>query len=70
MEYCKQQFSVTTFLQHKLKYALPKISISTYASKKKQHFSDIPNMELFETLKKQKATAKKPATKKPTQKPK
>lgn len=51
LEYCKQPFSVTTFLQHKLKYALPKISISTYASKKKQHFSDIPNMELFETLK-------------------
>jgi len=51
LQYCKQPFSVTTFLQHKLKLAQPRINISCYASGKKQSFSDIPNVELFDTLK-------------------
>ncbi|MEO6838858.1 MAG: helix-turn-helix domain-containing protein [Ginsengibacter sp.] len=51
LQYCKEPFSVTTFLQHKLKLAQPRINISCYASGKKQSFSDIPNVELFDTLK-------------------
>jgi hypothetical protein len=51
LEYCKQSFSVTAFLQHKIKYAQPKSNLSAYASGKKQSFSDIPNGELFDTLK-------------------
>jgi len=51
LDYCKQPFSVTTFLQHKLKFAQPKLSISCYASGKKQSFSDVPNPELFDTMK-------------------
>jgi PIF1-like helicase/Helix-turn-helix domain/HRDC domain/Helicase len=51
LEYCTQPFSVTTFLQHKLKLAQPKFSISCYASGKKQSFSDVPNPELFDTMK-------------------
>ena len=49
--YCKASFSVTTFLQHKIKFTKPKLNISVYASGKKQSFSDIPNVELFDTLK-------------------
>jgi hypothetical protein len=51
LDYCKQPFSVTAFLQHKIKYAQPKLNVSAYASGKKQSFSDIPNAELFDTLK-------------------
>jgi hypothetical protein len=51
LQYCQQPFSVTTFLQHKIKYAQPKLNLSAYASGKKQSFSDIPNPELFDTLK-------------------
>jgi hypothetical protein len=53
LQYCKQAFSVTTFLQHKLKYAVPKYNITCYASGKKQtvSFTDTPNAELYETLK-------------------
>lgn len=49
--YCKESFSVATFLQHKIKFTKPKLNISVYASGKKQSFSDIPNVELFDTLK-------------------
>ncbi|MEO9023022.1 MAG: helix-turn-helix domain-containing protein [Ginsengibacter sp.] len=51
LEYGKQPFSVTTFLQHKLKLAQPRVNISCYASSKKQSFSDVPNAELYNTLK-------------------
>ncbi len=51
LQYCKQPFSVTTFLQHKLKYAQPRFNITCYASGKNQSFSDIPNVELYTTLK-------------------
>jgi ATP-dependent DNA helicase RecQ len=51
LQYCKEPFSVTTFLQHKIKYAQPKLKVSAYASGKKQSFSDIANAELFDTLK-------------------
>lgn len=53
LQYCKQPFSVTGFLQHKLKYALPKFNLSCYAASKKQtvYAGDVPNAELFNTLK-------------------
>ncbi len=53
LQYCKQPFSVTGFLQHKLKYALPKFNLSCYAAAKKQtgYTGDVPNAELFNTLK-------------------
>ncbi|MEO8569624.1 MAG: helix-turn-helix domain-containing protein [Ginsengibacter sp.] len=51
LQHCKQPFSVTSFLQHKLKFAQPRFNISSYASGKKQSFSDIPNIELYDSLK-------------------
>jgi hypothetical protein len=51
LQYCKQPFSVTSFLQHKIKLANPRINITCYASGKKQVMSDMPNAELYETLK-------------------
>ena len=51
LQYCKQPFSVTSFLQHKIKLALPRINISCYASGKKQASLDVPNAELYDTLK-------------------
>mgnify|MGYP001042640031 CR=1 FL=1 len=51
LQYCKEPFSVTTYLQHKLKLAQPRLNLSCYASGKKQSFSDVPNAELFDTLK-------------------
>lgn len=51
LQYCKQPFSVTSFLQHKLKYAQPRFNITCYATGKSQPFSDIPNAELYDTFK-------------------
>ena len=53
LQYCRQPFSVTGFLQHKLKYVLPKFNLSCYAASKTQpvSFADIPNIELYNTLK-------------------
>jgi hypothetical protein len=51
LQYCKQPFSVTSFLQHKLKYTQPRFNITCYASGKKQVYSDTTNKELYETLK-------------------
>jgi PIF1-like helicase/Helix-turn-helix domain/HRDC domain len=51
LQYCKQPFAITTFLQHKLKYALPKVNITCYASSKKEAATDVANTELYETLK-------------------
>jgi hypothetical protein len=51
LQFCKQPFSVTTFLQHKLKFALPKINITCYASGKKDIYTDVANTELYNTLK-------------------
>ncbi|MGN6533834.1 MAG: helix-turn-helix domain-containing protein, partial [Ginsengibacter sp.] len=51
LQYCKEPFSVTSFLQHKIKFAHPRINISCYASSKKQATSDVPNAELYQTLK-------------------
>lgn len=51
LQYCRQPFSVTGFLQHKLKYVLPRFNISCYASETKAVSTGISNPELFETLK-------------------
>lgn len=51
LQYCKQPFSVTTFLQHKLKFAQPKFNLSCYASNKKEAYTDVANTELYNTLK-------------------
>ncbi|RYD83093.1 MAG: hypothetical protein EOP53_01800, partial [Sphingobacteriales bacterium] len=51
IQYCKQPFELTSFLKHKLAFAQPKFSITSYASSKKQVSSDVPNPVLFETLK-------------------
>ncbi len=51
LEYCKEPFSVTEFLKHKLKFSTPRLSITCYASGKTQVYSDVPNGELYETLK-------------------
>ncbi len=51
LQYCKQPFLVTTFLQHKLKFALPKINLTCYASGKKETYTDVANTELYNTLK-------------------
>jgi len=49
--YCSGAFSVTSFLQHKLKFALQKFNLTSYASNKRQSFTDSPNPELYDTLK-------------------
>ncbi len=49
--FCKKPFEIVPFLQHKLNFALPRFSISSYASGKKQTITDTTNGELFETLK-------------------
>jgi len=51
LQYCKELFSVTTFLQHKIKYELPRLKVSVYASGKKQSVFDVSNAELYDTLK-------------------
>lgn len=51
IQYCKKDFELRSFLQHKLAFAQPRLSITSYASGKKQAISNIPNAELFETLK-------------------
>ena len=51
LQYCKQPFSVTTFLHHKLKFALPKFNLTCYASGKKETYTDVANTELYNTLK-------------------
>ncbi len=51
IEYCKEAFCITAFLQHKLKFTVPRFSLSCYASGKKQTNTDIQNITLYDTLK-------------------
>ncbi len=51
MQYCKQPFSVTGFLQHKLKYVVPRFNITCYASETAETKTDSANVELYDTLK-------------------
>jgi hypothetical protein len=52
IQYCKEPFSISGYLNHKLNLAIPRIHISSYAANKKQTpASDISNAELFFALK-------------------
>ena len=51
MQYCKQPFSVTGFLQHKLKYVQPRFNLTCYALESKEVLTDLSNAELYDTLK-------------------
>ena len=51
LQYCKQPFSVTGFLQHKLKYTQPRFNITCYGSETAETKTDSANAELYETLK-------------------
>jgi signal recognition particle subunit SEC65 len=51
MQYCKQPFSVTGFLQHKLKYVQPRFGLTCYAVETKEAVGDLSNAELYDTLK-------------------
>ena len=50
-QYCKQPFSVTGFLQHKLKYTQPRFNITCYGSETAEIKTDSANVELYDTLK-------------------
>ncbi|MFN0083632.1 MAG: helix-turn-helix domain-containing protein [Ferruginibacter sp.] len=51
LEYCKSNFSLTTFLKHRIDFAQPKFNLSCYASTKKSTKTDSPNPELYDSLK-------------------
>ncbi len=51
MSYCKEPFSVTLFLRHKLNYAQPQITLTCYAGSRKVSNTDSPNPDLYDTLK-------------------
>ncbi|MFZ1451716.1 MAG: HRDC domain-containing protein, partial [Ferruginibacter sp.] len=51
LQYCKQPFSVTGFLQHKLKYVQQKFNLTCYAVETKDIVTDLSNAELYDTLK-------------------
>ena len=51
LQYCKQPFSVTGFLQHKLKYIQPRFNLTCYAVETKEAVTDLSNAELYDTLK-------------------
>lgn len=51
LHYCKQPFSVTGFLHHKLKYVMPRFNITCYAVDTTEEKSETPNAELYDTLK-------------------
>ena len=51
LTYCRQPFTVTGFLKHKLNLSQPPVSISCYAGNRKIVAGDSPNGELYDTLK-------------------
>jgi uncharacterized protein YpbB len=51
LEYCQTNFSLTTFLKHRIDFAQPKFNLSCYASSKKSTKTDSPNPELYDSLK-------------------
>ncbi len=51
IQYCREPFTVMGYLKHKLNLAIQRTHISSYAANKKQMASsDIPNAELFYSL--------------------
>ncbi|HMU08550.1 MAG TPA: helix-turn-helix domain-containing protein [Ferruginibacter sp.] len=51
MQYCKEPFSVTDYLQHKLKLSIPRFNLSCYAGEMSTDNDGSPNAELLATLK-------------------
>lgn len=51
MQYCKSPFSVTGFLQHKLKLVIPRFNLSCYAGDTSADHDGLPNEELLAALK-------------------
>lgn len=51
LDYCKQAFSITSFLQHKLNFSLPKVNLTCYASGKEETIIDTSNVDLYSALK-------------------
>ncbi|MEO6188314.1 MAG: helix-turn-helix domain-containing protein, partial [Ginsengibacter sp.] len=51
MQYCNQEFSVSTFLKHRLQFSQPRFNITAYASGRNQSSIDVPNEQLYDTLK-------------------
>lgn len=51
MQYCKDPFSVSAYLQHKLKFVLPRFNLSCYASETGADYDGSPNTELLAALK-------------------
>jgi hypothetical protein len=52
IQYCKEPFSISGYLKHKLNISIPRIHINSYAANKKiTPASDIPNAGLFFDLK-------------------
>lgn len=51
LEYCRQPFSVTSFLQHKLKFNRPFCNLNSYAAGKEQSYTGFPHAELYDQLK-------------------
>ena len=52
MRYCQNPFSVTDFLQYKLNFAKPKLTVTCYAGNKKtSNDVNVSNNELLDTLK-------------------
>lgn len=51
MQYCTQEFSVSTFLKHRLQFSQPRFNITAYASGKNQSSIDVTNVQLYDTLK-------------------
>ena len=50
MLFCRQPFSITGFLQHKLKYVAHRYNLTCYASETKEAQPDLSNAELYDTL--------------------
>lgn len=51
LQYCVNPFSLTGFLQHKLRYKVPRSNLSCYGQEDKAVMADTTNAELFDTLK-------------------
>lgn len=51
IDFCKQDFNLTSFLKHKLNYVLPKANLNTYASKQNDMGVIADQSDLYNTLK-------------------
>ena len=51
LQYCRSPFSVSGYLQHRLKYILPRFNLSCYANEVGEDHEGLVNTELLATLK-------------------